>query len=338
MGQPFYSGYGVTLDVDSFRELREAVPAVLRFRPDRDRTLQFLHAAIRSTYEGAPAAARSVGRERRSPRGFAGRGSARPQGRRRGARGRRRRLKGACEGRLRGHGAGGSTRPAPHSTSTRFAPNWSASTGLTWCHFDRRTAPGTSAPRVAPGARVLPLQAAARTAAHRRPPLHRRAPVRSAVPTVITLHDVLGLEHPEWFTRALAPLGSCSLRPCAGLPSCSCRRRTPATGWWTGCRVDRSASGSRRSGSTSGSRRASRPRPPRAWARRAVRPDRRDAPAARTSRRRYARSSGWSPRVGPPPGDRRRPRGWRDEPLAELIRRLGAASGSRWQAASATRI
>jgi glycosyltransferase involved in cell wall biosynthesis len=30
------------------------------------------------------------------------------------------------------------------------------------------------------------------------------APVRSSVPTVITLHDVLGLDHPEWFTRALA--------------------------------------------------------------------------------------------------------------------------------------
>ena len=54
MGQPFYSGYGVTLDVDSFRELREAVPAVLDFRPDRERTLRFLHAAMRSTYDGAP--------------------------------------------------------------------------------------------------------------------------------------------------------------------------------------------------------------------------------------------------------------------------------------------
>ena len=30
------------------------------------------------------------------------------------------------------------------------------------------------------------------------------APMRSSVPTMITLHDVLGLEHPEWFTRALA--------------------------------------------------------------------------------------------------------------------------------------
>ncbi|MGI8729035.1 MAG: hypothetical protein ACR2LK_03440 [Solirubrobacteraceae bacterium] len=55
IGRPFYSGYGVTLDVESFRELREAVPALLRYRPDRERTLRFLHAAMRSTYEGAPA-------------------------------------------------------------------------------------------------------------------------------------------------------------------------------------------------------------------------------------------------------------------------------------------
>jgi glycosyltransferase involved in cell wall biosynthesis len=30
------------------------------------------------------------------------------------------------------------------------------------------------------------------------------APVRSRVPTVVTVHDVLGLDHPEWFTRPLA--------------------------------------------------------------------------------------------------------------------------------------
>jgi hypothetical protein len=54
MGQPFYSGYGVTLDVDSFRELREAVPAVLEFEPGRERILQLLHAAMRTTYDGAP--------------------------------------------------------------------------------------------------------------------------------------------------------------------------------------------------------------------------------------------------------------------------------------------
>jgi Capsule polysaccharide biosynthesis protein len=54
LGQPFYSGYGVTLDVDSFREIREQVPALLRFHPDRDRILRFLHAAMRRCYPGAP--------------------------------------------------------------------------------------------------------------------------------------------------------------------------------------------------------------------------------------------------------------------------------------------
>jgi capsule polysaccharide export protein KpsC/LpsZ len=54
LGQPFYSGYGVTLDVDSFREIRTKVPELLEFRPDRERTLRFLHAAMRRCYEGAP--------------------------------------------------------------------------------------------------------------------------------------------------------------------------------------------------------------------------------------------------------------------------------------------
>lgn len=54
LGQPFYSGYGVTLDVDSFAELREAVPALLRFRPDPVRTRRFLHAAMRACKPGAP--------------------------------------------------------------------------------------------------------------------------------------------------------------------------------------------------------------------------------------------------------------------------------------------
>ena len=54
LGQPFYSGYGVTLDVDSFREIREQVPALLRFRPERERILRFLHAAMRRCYPGAP--------------------------------------------------------------------------------------------------------------------------------------------------------------------------------------------------------------------------------------------------------------------------------------------
>jgi len=54
LGQPFYSGYGVTLDVDSFREIREAVPAVLAFAPDRARTLRFLAAAMRACWPGKP--------------------------------------------------------------------------------------------------------------------------------------------------------------------------------------------------------------------------------------------------------------------------------------------
>lgn len=54
LGQPYYSGYGVTLDVDSFREIREAVPAVLAFQPDPERIQQFLHAAMRSCRPGKP--------------------------------------------------------------------------------------------------------------------------------------------------------------------------------------------------------------------------------------------------------------------------------------------
>jgi hypothetical protein len=54
IGQPFYSGYGITLDVDSFRELREAVPALLAFRPDSDRILAFLHAAMQRCLPGKP--------------------------------------------------------------------------------------------------------------------------------------------------------------------------------------------------------------------------------------------------------------------------------------------
>jgi hypothetical protein len=54
LGQPFYSSYGVTIDVDSFREIREAVPAVLRFQPDRERILRFLGAAMRACHPGKP--------------------------------------------------------------------------------------------------------------------------------------------------------------------------------------------------------------------------------------------------------------------------------------------
>jgi hypothetical protein len=44
------------LDVDSFRELRAKVMEILDFEPDRERILQFLHAAMRSCFPGAPVA------------------------------------------------------------------------------------------------------------------------------------------------------------------------------------------------------------------------------------------------------------------------------------------
>jgi hypothetical protein len=54
LGQPFYGGYGITLDVDSFAEIRDAVPALLRFRPDPEQIRRFLHAAMRACRPGAP--------------------------------------------------------------------------------------------------------------------------------------------------------------------------------------------------------------------------------------------------------------------------------------------
>jgi hypothetical protein len=54
LGQPFYSGYGVTVDVDSFAEIRTAVPALLRFAPDHEQIVRFLGAAMRACYPGKP--------------------------------------------------------------------------------------------------------------------------------------------------------------------------------------------------------------------------------------------------------------------------------------------
>ena len=54
IGEPFYSGYGITLDVHSFAELRRKVPALLAFSPDREQIERFLHAAMRRCYLGKP--------------------------------------------------------------------------------------------------------------------------------------------------------------------------------------------------------------------------------------------------------------------------------------------
>ncbi len=53
LGEPFYSGFGVTLDLHTFAEIREGVPALLRFRPDPERIRRFLHAAMRRCFAGS---------------------------------------------------------------------------------------------------------------------------------------------------------------------------------------------------------------------------------------------------------------------------------------------
>jgi Capsule polysaccharide biosynthesis protein len=54
LGDPYYAGFGVTLDVDSFAELHDRVPELLRFRPDPERITRFLHMAMRRCHPGHP--------------------------------------------------------------------------------------------------------------------------------------------------------------------------------------------------------------------------------------------------------------------------------------------
>lgn len=54
MGDPYYAGYGVTLDLTSFVDIRERVPELLRFQPDPERIRRFLHAVMRSCFPGKP--------------------------------------------------------------------------------------------------------------------------------------------------------------------------------------------------------------------------------------------------------------------------------------------
>ncbi|HEV2590316.1 MAG TPA: hypothetical protein VGU02_00355, partial [Gaiellaceae bacterium] len=54
MGDPYYAGSGVTLDLTSFADIREKVPELLRFSPDPERVRMFLHAVMRSCFPGKP--------------------------------------------------------------------------------------------------------------------------------------------------------------------------------------------------------------------------------------------------------------------------------------------
>lgn len=53
LGRPFYSGYGVTLDVDG-ESLSRAMRGLRDFRPDPELVRRFLHAAKRRCHPGAP--------------------------------------------------------------------------------------------------------------------------------------------------------------------------------------------------------------------------------------------------------------------------------------------
>ena len=54
LGRPFYSGFGVTVDIESLAELPTAVPEVLSFRPEPERIDSLLHAAMSACRPGAP--------------------------------------------------------------------------------------------------------------------------------------------------------------------------------------------------------------------------------------------------------------------------------------------
>jgi hypothetical protein len=54
LGDPFYAGTGVTMDAESFAEIREKVPGVLKFKPDPELIERMLGAGIRRCLPGAP--------------------------------------------------------------------------------------------------------------------------------------------------------------------------------------------------------------------------------------------------------------------------------------------
>jgi hypothetical protein len=54
LGDPFYAGAGVTIDVDSFAEVPEALARALHYTPDPDRVIAFLATAMRRCLPGRP--------------------------------------------------------------------------------------------------------------------------------------------------------------------------------------------------------------------------------------------------------------------------------------------
>jgi hypothetical protein len=54
IGRPFYSGFGVTIDVDSPDRIGQGVAELPRFVPDAERIQRLMHAAMRRCQPGAP--------------------------------------------------------------------------------------------------------------------------------------------------------------------------------------------------------------------------------------------------------------------------------------------
>lgn len=54
LGQPFYCGFGVTIDVDDFRAIEREVPRLIKWQPDEQRIRRFLGAAMRACLPGKP--------------------------------------------------------------------------------------------------------------------------------------------------------------------------------------------------------------------------------------------------------------------------------------------
>ena len=202
LGQPFYSGYGVTLDVDSFREIRDQVPALLEFRPDRERILEFLHAAMRRCYPGAPVLVDSSDANALALAELARlRGPRRP---RRSAGASRRlsrdRLRVALDLTGLELDVGGSAR-AIAALRAELERRDDVEV-LAMAHGGRQ--PNGGWRRVLRGLHrelvYMPVQLPRRAAAAGADLLHCPvgvASVRSRVPLVVTVNDVMALEHPE---------------------------------------------------------------------------------------------------------------------------------------------
>lgn len=54
LGRPYYAGYGATVDLDSFKDIRRLLPATLDFQPDAELIRRLVHAGMRRCYRGAP--------------------------------------------------------------------------------------------------------------------------------------------------------------------------------------------------------------------------------------------------------------------------------------------